>query len=501
MKDFSKFIKEEVTIKGSSGIPGESGNHKKTEKQYLSDVERRARQRLGVPRDENPMFGPPQQTMRIFQELNGLMQQSMRFIRGKEKELEELAKRIILSEYGSILDNVDLDIQIIRPGQVKNFMDEECGDCESPSYQLLTDPEIKKEVDKRKILNNITQGEAKNTKRILAMPEVKDELIEILGDREGEEAHRVWTRITELADKLDWLIPVDVKADMMEQAPQGMAGACSVKWPGQKSDEDSEDLSDKVLKDLENGDIDDDSEDLQELLSTGNPIIKARGVDFPMLLHETVKGIYELISAAGIPEDKRTAELVMLNTSSFSDEAEEFRFGPEIAADIRDFINKSTKEIDKYPNIREHFCGKLAAMPADEFLILVKNILSDSPSARTKVDEILDGIIKELDEFEYKQALPNEGDEDETYSEDDDEGDISHLLPKDEPVEEKPKKSYDDMTIAEIQREIEDAVAEENYELAGMLTKKYLKGESQKVWLSELQRINEGYSFHTRRNN
>mgnify|MGYP005847005261 CR=1 FL=1 len=496
MKDFSKFIKEEVTIKGNSGIPGESGDNKKSEKQYLSDVESRARQRLGVPRDENPMFGSPHQTIRIFQEFGGLMQKSLGFIRGKEKELEDLAKRIILSEYGSILDNVDLDIKIVKPGEVKKFMDEECGgDCQLPSYRLLTDPKIKKEVDKRKILNNITQGEAKNTKRILAMPEIKDELIKIFGDKEGEEAHRVWTRITELADKLDWLIPVNIKSDMMEQAPEGMAGACSVKWPDQKLDKESEELSNKVLKDLENGDIDDNNKDLQELLSTGNPIIKARGVDFPMLLHETVKGIYELISAAGIPEDKRTAELVILNTSSFSDEAEEFRYGPEIAADIRDFINKSKKEIDKYPNIREHFCGRLAVMPADEFLILVKNILSDSPSARSKVDEILDDIIKELDEYEYKKALSNEDDE---YIEDEDDVDISHLLSKGKPGK-KTKKDYDNMTIDEIQQEIENAVAEENYELAAMLTKKYLKGESRKVWLGELKRINEKHYFHTKK--
>lgn len=498
MKDFSKFIKEEVTIKGSSGIPGESGNHKKTEKQYLSDVERRARQRLGVPRDENPMFGPPQQTMRIFQELNGLMQQSMRFIRGKEKELEELAKRIILSEYGSILDNVDLDIQIIRPGQVKNFMDEECGDCESPSYQLLTDPEIKKEVDKRKILNNITQGEAKNTKRILAMPEVKDELIEILGDREGEEAHRVWTRITELADKLDWLIPVDVKADMMEQAPQGMAGACSVKWPGQKSDEDSEDLSDKVLKDLENGDIDDDSEDLQELLSTGNPIIKARGVDFPMLLHETVKGIYELISAAGIPEDKRTAELVMLNTSSFSDEAEEFRFGPEIASDIRDFINKSTKDIDKHPNIRERFCGRLAVMPPDEFLLIVKNILSDAPAARTKVDEILQEIIDEMDEYKRSLTEYEAGVKLGEIETGDGEDEEDVITTKEEPVDSG-EVDYSQMSQRDIQSLIDDALDAGDFDKVKTLSQ-YLK-EGKEIYLREIERLNENHSFHTRRNN
>ena len=85
---------------------------------------------------------------------------------------------------------------------------------------------------------------------------------------------------------------------------------------------------------------------------------------------------------------------------------------------------------------------------------------------------------------------------------DEEESDIDKLVKQtlygegeEEPVS---KKSYDDMTISEIQDEIEKAVEEENYELAAELTKKYLKGESKKIWERELLRINESYSFHGR---
>jgi hypothetical protein len=497
MKNFSKFIKEEITIKGNSGIPGESNDNKDNEKKYLSDVERRARQRLGVPREENPMLGRPNQTISTYNELNILIEKSMKLIKGKEKKLEDLAKKIILSEYGSILENVELDIKIVTSLDIKKFMDDEDeGEEEMPSYRLLNDPEIKKEVDKRKILNNIIQGEAKNTKRILAMPEVRYELIKIYGEVEGKEAQKIWMRITELADKLDWLIPINIKSDMMERAPQGLSGACSVKWPDKKSDKDPEDSLDKVLKHLEDGDIDDNDKDLKDLLSNGNPIIKARGVDFPMLIHETVKGIYELIASAGIPEDKKTAELVILNTSSFSDEAEEFRFGPEIAADIRDFINKTKKNIDNYTNVREKFCGKLAVMPAEEFLHLVKNILSESPYARTKVDEIIQNIMDEEDEYRRKLA-EYEASSKLDYFDQDEEDDVDDFEQSQEEDERVVKKPYEQMTQAEIQQEIENAIAEENYELAGELTKKFLKKEAKIIWEKELKRINDSrrYSF------
>lgn len=483
LRNFSSFL-EEVSIKGNEGIPGEGPGD---DKKYLDEVERRARERVGVQRDEDPRTGMPRQTMEAGRELMDLLNRSMSAIRGKEDELEKLAKDIILSQYGTILDNVDLDIKLVRPGEVKDFMDDEDGEPEpEPTFQLLNDPEIKKEVDKRKIINNITQGEAKNTKRILAMPEVRDGIKEIFGESKGDEIHTMWSRMTELADKMDWLVPVEIKGDMMERNPEGLAGAVSVKWPEAEEDED---LASKVLKSLEeDGDISDDDSDIEELLSTGNPIIKARGVDFPMLLHETVKGIYELIAAAGIPEDKRTAELVMMNTSSFEDEAEEFRYGPEIAADLRDFINASDREVTKYPNIREHVCGILFAMDKDEFLITMKNILLNSPDGRKEIDQIIDDVIKSLDEYELDQALPGNREEEDDYREepsnsfaDDILGNISNG------DEEEDLSKYSKF---EIQKMMDDALDNKDYDEARRLHP-YLTNEGKIIFLKEMERINE----------
>ena len=53
MKDFKKFL-EEVTIKGNPGVPSEGGKNP-GDKDYLRDVEARAKARLGVSGRENPM--------------------------------------------------------------------------------------------------------------------------------------------------------------------------------------------------------------------------------------------------------------------------------------------------------------------------------------------------------------------------------------------------------------------------------------------------------------
>ncbi len=44
---------------------------------------------------------------------------------------------------------------------------------------------------------------------------------------------------------------------------------------------------------------------------TDPPTVKARGVNFPTLVHELVKGVYEVFGTHGLPDDPRQAEMVM----------------------------------------------------------------------------------------------------------------------------------------------------------------------------------------------
>jgi len=489
MKNFSKFL-EEITIKGNVGMPGEE---KGDEPKYLRDIERKGSEKIRDVRDPRPLFG----------EIMNLMQRGKGMVRGKENELEQFAEEMIRSVYSGILDNVDLDIKLVRDGnEVAQFMeDEECEECEDgEKVQRSSSKELKLEVDKRKIANNIIQGEAKNTKLVIEMPECKEGLKKILGDAKGEEYHRLIIEISKIADKLDWIIPVEAKAHMMEMAPEGMAGACSVKWPEAKEEKPKKSAED-ILKSLEEGgDLEDNKEEIEEMLSTGNPVIKARGIDFPMLLHETVKGIYELIAAAGIPEDEKMAKNVMFNTSSFADEAEDFKYGPYIAADLRDFVNKSPN-VDKYPNIREFVFGKLISMPAEEFLKNMKNILLNSPEARTLVNGLVDSVIKQLDEYQEKST---EFDVKQTLGETEEEP--SEEYPKEEPREDAEMTKISDQEVdystwrkADIQSEIDDALDSGDYEKVKMLSQ-YLK-EGKEIYLREIERINESHKFHDRRNN
>lgn len=479
MKNFKKFL-EEVTIQGNPGVPGEGGQ-KDGESKYLSDIERRAKQRLELTGRENPhQFGG-----RMMQ----LMRSSSQLTVGKEKELEQLALDVILQNFGDILDGVELDIRLVTPqsGQIPNLMKSDENDLDLPKMQAIKDEDLKMKIHKAKLANTIIQGEAKNTKTIIHSEFVKDGLKRIFGNR-WNEIFNIWDELSKLAEKMDWIIPIEVKAQMMENAPQGMAGAVKVDWTPKKSDdegmENAEDILNKISKEMDLSD--EELEELSDEIAQYNPKITALGIDFPMLIHEAVKGIFELIAAVSLPsesaseEEIEQAETVKINVSSFADEAEDFRTGPEIAADFRDFIN-ANRHSDKYPILRTYVFGWMMDpknLSDRDFLKLFRGILSKTSEARREVDRIIDEIVKQLDEYELDMALSPELEVGEGESE------IDAIIKKsEEPI------SYDKMSQREIQKLIDQALDEGDYEKVKQLSS-FLK-EGRLIYLKELERMNE----------
>ncbi len=522
MKNFSQFIKEEVSIKGNKGLPEEK----------LRDIERKGAEKI---RGEQPG--------NLIGQIMNLMRESGRFITGNQKKLEELAEKVIRDTYPLILKNVDLELQLVTDGsKVHEFMkkeeeekkqelkeeeedkkqseeesqeDEDKEDEQEDDQQEEPKREIDKEalkaaLDKRKFANNIIQGEAKNTKFILHQEITRDGLREIYGDQ-STEAIRIWNEISKVADKLDWVIPIEDKAKMMERAPQGMAGACSARFQkkahSKKKEKEQKDLIKEINDAIKEGkDIKDKEmqEKISKVLGHLNPTVKVKAVDFPMLLHEAVKGIYELIADVGMSRDKEMAVEVHRQTSTFLDEAEDFRYGPYLAQDLNDFVMKNP-DADKFPNIKEYVFGKLIDSDRwsdEECLENLKNVFMESPRGRQLIDELISETIEELDEYQQqmrdyemrkKEAEEAEKFSQQTAGEEEVESEIDQLIKKSAEREE----DYSEMTKREIQDLIDDALDAGDFDRVRMLAQ-YL-GESAKIYLDEIERINESHSNHGRR--
>jgi len=460
LKKYKKFLKE-ASIYDNPAVPGG----------YRTGIEREEKQRMGIrqgDRGQEMQFG-----IQLMQDLK----KSQKLTQGKEEELSELATELITSIYSDLLKRyeIELDIKLVKPREVKNFMDEsEESDMDMESFREITDEDVKNEIHKRKIANLLIQGKAKGIKELLDSSIVQDGVREIFGDK-GDEIIETWKRMTDNADKLDWLADPQQRAAMMEVNPEGFAGACYVAW---KPKEESQDEEEVEYKEWTGEESEDDMFDMEmdELKST--PVIKAVGVDFPMLLHETVKGIYELLSAPGLPEEESVAKTVLMNTG-LSDEPEDWKYGPRIAKDLTAFLNKNEK-IDDIPNLREEFFRTLLdreTMKTKDFLELIKGILTNKPEARSKVDSMIDDLINDLD-YEgqmkrYEEEMKDYERKMKEWEESQKSGGTTEKPSEIEKLQQK-EKSIEDMSQREIQGLIDDAIDAGDFEKVKTLSK-YLK--------------------------
>jgi len=464
IKKYTKFLKE-ASIEDNPSIPPE----------YRGRIEREEKARLGV------RTGDRGQEMQVGMDLMANYRRSQEMTSGKEKELSEAAKDVIVSIYGDLLKryHVSLDIKLVNSNKVAEFMEEKKEKSEEDStpemetFREITDEDVKNEIHKRKISNLITQGKAKDIKKLLDNVILIDKIKKIYGEEKSKEILRIWGSMCESADKLDWLTDTKIRAKMMEENPEGFAGASYVDWKPKEEDETEEEYKEWTGEESEDDMFDMEMEEVEK-----TPVVKAVGVDFPMLLHEAVKGIFQLLGLEGLPEEESVAKTVLMNTG-LTDEPEDWKYGPRIAKDLYAFLNENER-IDEIPNLREEFFRTLLdrkTMETEDFLELFKGILRNTPEARVKVDSMIDDLINDLD-YEgqmkrYEEEMKEYERKMKEWEESQKGGGITQKPSEIEMLQQK-EKSIEDMSQSEIQDMIDDAIDAGDFERVKTLSQ-YLK--------------------------
>lgn len=501
-KNFKDFRVDEASLQGNPGVPEE----------FL----RQAREDAGRMMAEFQR-NHPQDLARFMSNVGEAQRLQAPYL----DELEGLSEEVIRLYYGSILDNVELDIKFDIAGREIGRMMEEVPEREREQrgdedadddddndedegvegnqdgqggekvFKRLEDEETIRQIHKRKILKNITQGEGKNSKRLLAMPEVVDRLKEIMGDRIGQRYADLLLKITDTASFFDWSIPQEAQMEMWTRNKGGFAGAVKVDWykeEKEKDEKEQKDISDddliaSILGELE--ERDEIPEETEELFNQYTPKIKVRAKDFAMLIHETIKGIYNLIISIAIPEDASMAEDVIMNTDTLADELEDLRYGPVFAAKLRDFINEFP-ESNEIENLREHVVGKLSAMESEDFLSLMLSFLNGEAIAKKKMQRIINEIKSDFGDYERAVSEPDYMEDPYGYDEDENNQipDEDGTIEAPEGFEEKyPEGEMDPskMDTIELRKAIDQALDMQDYEEARRLSS-YLKESKSNIY-------------------
>lgn len=123
-------------------------------------------------------------------------------------------------------------------------------------------------------------------------------------------------------------------------------------------------------------------------LADEEPVIKAEAIIFPTLLFESIKGVMELLSSHGLPDDKQSASYIISQSDFLLAENWDKRFGVGMWDILVDAINPSNMHL-----LPEIF-SELVSLPVNEFDNVMREILSGAKMGKKIIRDLIDEISR-----------------------------------------------------------------------------------------------------------
>jgi hypothetical protein len=245
--------------------------------------------------------------MQASQESMQLLQQVMQAEAPYRDQLEELAKEVVYNVFPIVKEaGIDIDAKLVQsPSEMKisKGQDEEEIDNEEEAEEALDVIADKSGIDKRRIINSITQGAALRGSRAYYLFDYALETLDTLGVKDDYE---------ELM-KNAYGIYDDDQAIAMMMAMLGQSG-------GQGSSQGGE------------SEVDWNEEE-------DTMTVKATALTFPILLMEIIKGLYEFVSLQGFSADAEKNKQLVKTVDKVQNEPEDIRWGKFIYDALRDVVD------------------------------------------------------------------------------------------------------------------------------------------------------------------
>ena len=302
-----------------------------------------------------------------------LMQAAQRIlqIESQNKEvLENLAVELVVGEMGIPEGDLQFDAKLEKPNmsgmQQKPKEKKKKKELEFPNFEMEDEAakrlqKLDLEKQKRRFINSLIQGSAKKAHYMYHL--VNERLNDINPDLVG-----LYSIVMSVNDLMYWVMP-----DM-----EGMIGGGGAEQA----------MAGKEELDLE----------------TDPPTIKAKGLMFPILVHELYKGVMEYVSAHGLPSDPDMAQEVIGMEDTLPAEIWDLRLGPVIWEKFLEVYPEDFFNTDEQKRIKNYFYFKFVSLEAEEFLKLAKEILSGSQEGKNQVKKMIDGIVNQLKQEDYEDA-------------------------------------------------------------------------------------------------
>jgi len=344
--------------------------------------------------------GVSEVTQNQLMNLQGMMMQAVKKVKqiesNNEGYLEQLAVEVVKKELSLPDDAFQYDVELTSmPGQID--MSKMRKDSEEPEDEDVLDQFGVKEDEaeddlenfmaafekfdlekaKRRFINSLIQGASKKGHYMFHL--VKEEL-----EKLDPNLLNLYGVLMSVNDLLYWIMPDEMVMKAAESG-QGMEG--------------KEEIDD----------------------TTDPPTIKAKGLFFPILIHELLKGVYEVLGTQGLPDDPKAADMVMASQDTLPYEIWDLRLGPVIWEKFMDSYPEKLYD-DDLREIQNYLFSRFSSLTTDEFFDVAKMIMSGSDDGKKIVAKMVDEIIEELKSQEYEDAISQYDDDD------DDDDDLAGLL-------------------------------------------------------------------------
>jgi hypothetical protein len=318
--------------------------------------------------------------MSLMMSVMGSMRELIMIQMQNKKQLEDLAIELVKKEMGIPDGAMQFKAELVMQpmGKAEGMQEEPEMPSEEEIEEFMGDmEEFNLERSKRRFINSLIQGAAFKGGHMFNL--VRNEINDI-----NPRLMDLYTTSQALMEHAYWLYP-----DM-----ENMAGGGGGQMGQSEVDEE-----------------------------TDPPTVKAKAVTFPLLVHELVKGVYEIFGTHGLPDDPKQQEMVLNAEDTLPAEIWDSRLGPIF---WEKFVATYPMELfeDDMKHIQHYLFMRFSALSAKEFMRVAKMILRGEPQGQKFIQGMVNDIVSELKDEEFKQAMGGEDD----YDDDDlDNIDLSDL--------------------------------------------------------------------------
>lgn len=128
-------------------------------------------------------------------------------------------------------------------------------------------------------------------------------------------------------------------------------------------------------------------------------IISVKGLILPALIYELVKGVMQLVSAHGLPKNKKINQFVISKADSPNFEPWDMRIGPAL-------WNRFIASIEPTDlHLKHHIYMNLVELPVKDFNIKMREIMAGTKEGKNIIKNIVENIKSELQKEEFNETL------------------------------------------------------------------------------------------------